>query len=62
MPDLLRPCGVENCEALVDANTVSEHMDGHGLLLPQDWNLATWPDGYPVLIDPSVASTEAKDG
>lgn len=51
MVDLLRPCG--DCDELVDANTVSEHMDSHGRLLPQDWNLATWPDGYPVLIDPT---------
>ena len=59
MADLLRPCGVENCEALVDASTVSEHMDSHGLLLPQDWNLATWPDGYPVLIDPDGEVSDA---
>lgn len=50
MPDLAAICGV--CDEPVDATTVSDHMDGHGLLLPQDWKLRSWPDGTAALIEP----------
>ena len=51
--DLQAICAV--CDELVDALTVSLHMDGHGLLLPSDWQLRRWPDGGAVVIDPTTA-------
>lgn len=44
---------MDDCGALVDANTAEAHMDAHGMLLPGDWKLKAWPDGYPVLLDPT---------
>lgn len=42
-------CG--DCGEPVTGSTVGEHMDQHGRLLPDDWNLASWPDGTAVLLD-----------
>lgn len=52
MPDLCAVCGV--CGEPVDGKVVSAHMDAHGLLLPQDWVLATWPDGVAILVNPET--------
>ncbi len=45
-------CG--ECGELVDEDTVSDHMDAHGLLTAGDWSFTTWPDGTSVLVDPET--------
>lgn len=50
MAALLAICG--ECHEPVDAATVYAHMEGHGVFRPDQWNLAAWPDGVSVVIDP----------
>lgn len=51
MTELAAICG--DCGEPVTGSTVHDHMDAHGRLLPQDWNLVAWPDGTAALIDPA---------
>lgn len=53
MSELRAVCEV--CDEPVDANSVEAHMDRHGLLIPRDWRLRTWPDGAQVLLPPEEA-------
>lgn len=51
MAEVAAICG--ECGEAVTSATVEAHMDAHGFLLPDDWKLATWPDGVQVLVDVS---------
>lgn len=53
MPSLRAFCNFEDCDELVDADSVWDHMaNQHGALSPKEWKLKSWPDGESVLLNP----------